>query len=105
MQANSLGGCLYVAMCLKGISFSLITDCTVILLTTVVIFIVCVFQQMPDVNVTWDGEVCRRLQSIDISIAVATDRGLITPIIKDVAAKGIMEIAASAKVSLKCAAG
>ncbi|XP_009271936.1 PREDICTED: pyruvate dehydrogenase protein X component, mitochondrial [Aptenodytes forsteri] len=54
-------------------------------------------KQMPDVNVTWDGEVCRQLQSIDISIAVATDRGLITPIIKDVAAKGIKEIAASAK--------
>ncbi|NXY17725.1 ODPX protein, partial [Atrichornis clamosus] len=58
-------------------------------------------KQMPDVNVTWDGEVCRRLQSIDISIAVATDRGLITPIIKDVAAKGIKEIAASAKALAK----
>ncbi|NXG11237.1 ODPX protein, partial [Sakesphorus luctuosus] len=58
-------------------------------------------KQMPDVNVTWDGEGCRRLQSIDISIAVATDRGLITPIIKDVAAKGIEEIAASAKALAK----
>ncbi|NXU43332.1 ODPX protein, partial [Drymodes brunneopygia] len=58
-------------------------------------------KQMPDVNVTWDGEVCRRLQSIDISIAVATDRGLITPIIKDVAAKGIQEIAASAEALAK----
>ncbi|NWV43994.1 ODPX protein, partial [Grantiella picta] len=58
-------------------------------------------KQMPDVNVTWDGEACRRLQSIDISIAVATDRGLITPIIKDVAAKGIQEIAASAKALAK----
>ncbi|KAM6274822.1 pyruvate dehydrogenase protein X component, mitochondrial [Porphyrio hochstetteri] len=58
-------------------------------------------KQMPDVNATWDGEVCRQLQSIDISIAVATDRGLITPIIKDVAAKGIKEIAASAKALAK----
>ncbi|NWI92337.1 ODPX protein, partial [Pitta sordida] len=58
-------------------------------------------KQMPDVNVTWDGEVCRQLQSIDISIAVATDRGLITPIIKDVAAKGIKEISASAKALAK----
>ncbi|NXO56129.1 ODPX protein, partial [Aramus guarauna] len=58
-------------------------------------------KQMPDVNVTWDGEVCRQLQSIDISIAVATDRGLITPIIKNVAAKGIKEIAASAKALAK----
>ncbi|KAM6130805.1 pyruvate dehydrogenase protein X component, mitochondrial [Pterocles gutturalis] len=58
-------------------------------------------KQMPHMNVTWDGEVCRQLQSIDISIAVATDRGLITPIIKDVAAKGIMEIAVSAKALAK----
>ncbi|NXW27448.1 ODPX protein, partial [Phaetusa simplex] len=58
-------------------------------------------KQMPDVNVTWDGEVCRQLHSIDISIAVATDRGLITPIIKDAAAKGIKEIAASAKALAK----
>ncbi|KFP29207.1 hypothetical protein N325_08218, partial [Colius striatus] len=58
-------------------------------------------KQMPDVNAAWDGEVCRQLQSIDISIAVATDRGLITPIIKDVAAKGITEIAASAKALAK----
>ncbi|XP_054256179.1 pyruvate dehydrogenase protein X component, mitochondrial [Indicator indicator] len=58
-------------------------------------------KQMPDVNVTWDGEACRQLHSIDISIAVATERGLITPIIKDVAAKGIKEIAASAKALAK----
>lgn len=53
---------------------------------------------MPDVNVTWDGEGPRQLQSIDISIAVATDQGLITPIIKDAATKGVQEIAASATV-------
>ncbi|XP_077178260.1 pyruvate dehydrogenase protein X component, mitochondrial isoform X2 [Paroedura picta] len=58
-------------------------------------------KQMPDVNVTWDGEGPRQLQSIDISIAVATDRGLITPIIKDAATKGVQEIAASAKALAK----
>ncbi|NXU56918.1 ODPX protein, partial [Turnix velox] len=58
-------------------------------------------KQMPDVNLTWDGEVCRQQQSVDISIAVATDRGLITPIIKDAAAKGIKEIAASAMALAK----
>ncbi|KAM9381329.1 pyruvate dehydrogenase protein X component, mitochondrial [Phaethornis superciliosus] len=58
-------------------------------------------KQMPDVNVTWDGEAYRQLHSVDISVAVATDRGLITPIIKDVAAKGITEIAASAKALAK----
>ncbi|XP_073397906.1 pyruvate dehydrogenase protein X component, mitochondrial isoform X2 [Dendrobates tinctorius] len=55
-------------------------------------------KQMPEVNVTWNGEGPRQLESIDISIAVATDRGLITPIIKQAGSKGIQEIADSAKV-------
>lgn len=55
---------------------------------------------MPDVNVSWDGEGPKQLPSIDISVAVATDKGLITPIIKDAAAKGIQEIADSVKVCI-----
>nr|XP_040139664.1 pyruvate dehydrogenase protein X component, mitochondrial [Ictidomys tridecemlineatus] len=54
--------------------------------------------QVPGVNVSWDGEGPKQLPSIDISVAVATDKGLITPIIKDAAAKGIQEIADSVKV-------
>ncbi|KAL2806264.1 pyruvate dehydrogenase protein X component, mitochondrial isoform 3 precursor, partial [Daubentonia madagascariensis] len=57
--------------------------------------------QMPGVNVSWDGEGPKQLPFIDISVAVATDRGLITPIIKDAAAKGIQEIADSVKVLSK----
>ncbi|XP_068947504.1 pyruvate dehydrogenase protein X component, mitochondrial [Petaurus breviceps papuanus] len=58
-------------------------------------------KQMPDVNVSWDGEGPKQLPSIDISVAVATDRGLITPIIRDAAAKGIQEIALSVKALAK----
>lgn len=54
-------------------------------------------KQMPEVNVTWNGEGPSQLESIDISIAVATDRGLITPIIKQAGSKGIQEIADTAK--------
>ncbi|XP_040836029.1 pyruvate dehydrogenase protein X component, mitochondrial isoform X2 [Ochotona curzoniae] len=57
--------------------------------------------QMPDVNVSWDGEGAKQLPTIDISVAVATDKGLITPIIKDAAAKGIQEIASSVKALSK----
>ncbi|XP_004406134.1 PREDICTED: pyruvate dehydrogenase protein X component, mitochondrial isoform X2 [Odobenus rosmarus divergens] len=57
--------------------------------------------QMPDVNVSWDGEGPKQLPFIDISVAVATDKGLITPIIKDAAAKGIQEIADSVKTLSK----
>lgn len=55
-------------------------------------------QEMPEVNVTWSGDGPRALDSIHISIAVATDKGLITPIIKDAANKGVQEISANAKV-------
>lgn len=53
---------------------------------------------MPEVNVTWSGDGPCALDSIHISIAVATDKGLITPIIKDAANKGVQEISANAKV-------
>ncbi|XP_034032733.1 pyruvate dehydrogenase protein X component, mitochondrial isoform X2 [Thalassophryne amazonica] len=55
-------------------------------------------KEMPEVNVTWSGDGPRTLDSIHISIAVATGKGLITPIIKDAANKGIQEISANAKV-------
>ncbi|XP_039989842.1 pyruvate dehydrogenase protein X component, mitochondrial [Xiphias gladius] len=54
-------------------------------------------KEMPEVNVTWSGDGPRALNSIHISIAVATDKGLITPIIKDAANKGVQEISANAK--------
>ncbi|MBN3315724.1 ODPX protein, partial [Atractosteus spatula] len=54
-------------------------------------------KEMPEVNVTWSAEGPKALDTIHISIAVATDRGLITPIIRDAADKGLQEIAASAK--------
>ncbi|XP_037695987.1 LOW QUALITY PROTEIN: pyruvate dehydrogenase protein X component, mitochondrial [Choloepus didactylus] len=58
-------------------------------------------KQMPGVNVSWDGEGPKQLPFIDISVAVATDKGLITPVIKNAAAKGIQEIADSVRVLSK----
>ncbi|KAF7659783.1 hypothetical protein LDENG_00293150 [Lucifuga dentata] len=58
-------------------------------------------KEMPEVNVTWSGDGPQALDSIHISIAVATDRGLITPIIKDAANKGVQEISANAKALAK----
>lgn len=54
-------------------------------------------KEMPEVNVTWSGEGPRALDSVHISIAVATDKGLITPIIRDAANKGVQEISANIK--------
>lgn len=57
-------------------------------------------QELPEVNVTWSGEGPQALDSISISIAVATPKGLITPIITNAADKGVQEISANAKVGL-----
>lgn len=54
-------------------------------------------KQMPDLNVTWDGEGPRQLQSIDISVIMRTDNGLMAPTLKDASAKGVQEISASVK--------
>lgn len=58
-------------------------------------------REMPEVNVMWSGDGPQALDYIHISIAVATPRGLITPIIKDAASKGLQEIAATAKALAK----
>uniref|UniRef100_A0A8C6SVL5 Dihydrolipoamide acetyltransferase component of pyruvate dehydrogenase complex n=1 Tax=Neogobius melanostomus TaxID=47308 RepID=A0A8C6SVL5_9GOBI len=55
-------------------------------------------KEMPEVNVTWSRDGAHELDTIHIAIAVATDRGLITPIIKDAANKGVQEISANAKM-------
>ncbi|XP_015231197.1 PREDICTED: pyruvate dehydrogenase protein X component, mitochondrial [Cyprinodon variegatus] len=55
-------------------------------------------KEMPEVNVTWSDDGPHPLDSIHISVAVATDRGLITPIIKNAANKGVQEISATTKV-------
>ncbi|XP_067235328.1 pyruvate dehydrogenase protein X component, mitochondrial isoform X1 [Chanodichthys erythropterus] len=54
-------------------------------------------REMPEVNVMWSADGPQPLDFIHISVAVATPRGLMTPIIKDAASKGLQEIAATAK--------
>lgn len=49
----------------------------------------------PKLNVT------NRFKKADISIAVATPTGLITPIVKDVGSKGLASISAEAKALAK----
>jgi len=51
------------------------------------------------VNVVWSGDTPRRLGNIDISVAVATDNGLITPIVKNAIGLGVQEISDVVKVT------
>jgi len=49
-------------------------------------------RKVPDVNVSFIGNAIRHWHDIDISIAVATEGGLITPIIRKADQKGLAEI-------------
>jgi len=46
----------------------------------------------PNTNVYWHNDKIIKLNDIDVSVAVAIDDGLITPIIKGVNSKGIIQI-------------
>lgn len=54
-------------------------------------------RQVPEVNAQWMGDVIRMFHSADISIAVQTEQGLITPIVKDADRKGLKEISSTVK--------
>ena len=46
----------------------------------------------PEMNVFWRGDTIEQREAIDIGLAVALPDGLITPIVRDCAAKGILQI-------------
>lgn len=54
-------------------------------------------KEVPEANQAWLGETIRQYHQADISVAVATPSGLITPIIKNAGAKGLAEISAETK--------
>ncbi|KAG5440072.1 hypothetical protein PCK2_000584 [Pneumocystis canis] len=49
-------------------------------------------QRVPELNSSWFGDFIRQYNSIDISVAVAIPTGLITPIIRDVQHKDLLDI-------------
>ncbi|KAI0652213.1 pyruvate dehydrogenase [Trametes meyenii] len=63
--------------------------------------VACALADVPEANSAWLGEVIRQYNKADISVAVATPTGLITPIIKDVGAKGLASISAEGKALAK----
>ncbi|NGM86057.1 pyruvate dehydrogenase complex dihydrolipoamide acetyltransferase [Parapusillimonas sp. SGNA-6] len=54
-------------------------------------------RQIPDMNVSWTDNALRRYQHIDISVAVSTDHGLVTPVVHD--ADTLLLSAVSARVA------
>ncbi|KAF7969217.1 hypothetical protein HWV62_27921 [Athelia sp. TMB] len=58
-------------------------------------------KDVPEANSAWLGEVIRQYKNADISVAVSTPTGLITPIVKDAGNKGLATISSEAKALAK----
>jgi pyruvate dehydrogenase E2 component (dihydrolipoamide acetyltransferase) len=52
-------------------------------------------QRVPEMNVIWTPDAVRRYRTVDVAVAVATDRGLLVPVVRDVAALSVTSLAAS----------
>ncbi|CAI8491457.1 unnamed protein product [Hanseniaspora opuntiae] len=56
-------------------------------------------KKVPEANSYWleDEQVIRQFKNVDVSVAVATPTGLLTPIVKNAEAKGLVEVSAEIK--------
>lgn len=55
---------------------------------------------MPEVNAKWKDEKIELLKEVDISVAVATENGLITPIVRDAPHLGLSSISDKVRVRI-----
>jgi pyruvate dehydrogenase E2 component (dihydrolipoyllysine-residue acetyltransferase) len=53
--------------------------------------------RVPEMNVTWTEDAVRRYAAVDIAVAVATDRGLMTPVVRDVASLTLTRLSANVR--------
>lgn len=54
-------------------------------------------KKVPAANSSWTGDSIRQYNTVDVSVAVATPNGLITPIVTGVEARGLESISAKVK--------
>ena len=62
--------------------------------------IICFLQCLPQCNAVWSGNDVRLLPTVDISVAVATESGLITPIVKEANKMSVENISTAVKVCI-----
>jgi pyruvate dehydrogenase E2 component (dihydrolipoamide acetyltransferase) len=48
---------------------------------------------LPEMNVVWTPDAVRRFTTVDVAVAVATDRGLVTPVVRDAGNRTVTSIA------------
>ena len=54
-------------------------------------------RRVPEANASWTDAATRRYRRVDLAVAVATEAGLITPIVRDADRKGLAELAAEVR--------
>jgi pyruvate dehydrogenase E2 component (dihydrolipoamide acetyltransferase) len=54
-------------------------------------------QQVPALNVTWGPDVVRSYSTVDVAVAVATDNGLVTPVLRSVEQLTVSAVARAVK--------
>merc|ERR1712166_1568438 len=57
----------------------------------------CALKKVPEVNAQWSETAIRYLHNVDICVAVATEGGLVTPIVTDVPSRGLSDISSTVK--------
>jgi pyruvate dehydrogenase E2 component (dihydrolipoamide acetyltransferase) len=62
--------------------------------------------EVPDMNVVWTPDAVRRFDSVDVAVAVASERGLLTPVVRSVESRSLSDISATVKdLAARAAAG
>lgn len=54
-------------------------------------------QRLPEANVIWTDDALRYFDRVDIAVAVASDRGLVAPVLRDVGQQSLSAISANVK--------
>ncbi|MDT0435716.1 dihydrolipoamide acetyltransferase family protein [Streptomyces doudnae] len=55
------------------------------------------YQQVPEANVVWTEDGMRRFGTIDVGVAIAAERGLVTPVVRDVGRSSPGTVAAAVR--------
>ncbi len=58
-------------------------------------------QEVPNANASWGEDAIRYYNNVDISVAVAIENGLVTPIVKNANQKNILELSCEMKALIK----
>ena len=54
-------------------------------------------RRVPEMNATWTPDAVRRYHAVDVAVAVATDRGLLTPVVRDVGSLTVTSLSATVR--------